>query len=170
MLINDLRAEALLTPHIKPVCCENEVCVDFDPAVSPEDYLIIKVDEFYSANVPNPRTPKSPDCLIVQRCAEGHFHVYAVELKNVKYRRDLDKDDIWDKFHTCLTDFMSNRFRQHFYEHEFKLKLYLVAGRVRDNYTMNFIFDFLLTLRPLQFANKFYGIRGENPNPLVLPC
>jgi len=172
MLLNDLRADASLAPHIHQTCCENDVCVDFDPAIPPTDYLVIKVDDFYNATIPNPDTPKSPDCLIVQRCSAGHFHVHVVELKNVKSKNYLNSEAIWDKFHTCLTDFMSNRFRIHFYNenHDFKLRLYLVAGRVKDTYAMNFKFDFLLSMRPLQFANKPVGIQGENPNPLIRPC
>lgn len=172
MLLNDLRADALLVPHIYQTCCENDVCVDFDPAIPQEDYLVIKVDDFYNATVPNPSTPKSPDCLIVQRCAAGHFHVHVVELKNVKSKSSLDSEAIREKFHTCLMDFMSNRFRLHFYNenYDLKLKLYLVAGRVKETYSKNFKFDFLLSISALQFANKRYLIQGENPNPLVRPC
>lgn len=172
MLINDLRNDPLLIGHLSETCCENDVCVDFDPAIPREDYLIVKVDSFYNANVPNPDTPKSPDCLIVQRCAAGHFHVHVVELKNVKYQSSLDLDDLWEKFHNCLTNFMSDRFRPHFYNenYDFKLRLYLVAGRVRDTYAKNFKFDFLLAMRPLQFANRPVGIQGENPNPLIRAC
>jgi hypothetical protein len=172
MLINDLRADASLAPYIRQTCCETDFCVDFDPAIPADDYLVVKVDDFYNAAVPNPDTPKSPDCLIVQRCAAGHFHVHVVELKNVKYQSDLDQEAIWDKFHTCLTDFMSDRFRSYFYkeDYDFKLQLYLVAGRVRPSYTMNFELDWLLSIRPLQFANKFYGVKPENPNPLIRPC
>ncbi len=172
MLLNDLRADATLAPHIHQTCCENDVCVDFDPAIPPTDYLVIKVDDFYNATVPNPDTPKSPDCLIVQRCSAGHFHVHVVELKNVKARGSLDSDAIREKYHTCLMDFMSNRFRLHFYNenYDLKLKLYLVAGKVKEAYSKNFKFDFLLSISALQFANKRYLIQGENPNPLIRPC
>ncbi len=171
MLLNDLRADASLAPYIHQFSCENDVCVDFDPAIPQEDYLVVKVDDFYN-KLGLPNTPKSPDCLIVQRCMDGRFHWHVVELKNVKYQSELDAGDIWDKFHTCLTDFMSNRFRSHFYNenYDFKLRLYLVAGKVNDNFTKNFKFDFLLAMRPLQFANKFYGVKPENPNPLVRTC
>lgn len=172
MLINDIRADETLAPYLSQDCCENDVCVDFDPAVLPADFVVIKVDTFYNATVPNPGTPKSPDCLIVQRCGDDSYKIYVVELKNVRFQSVLDANDLRDKFHTCLTDFMSNRFRQYFYDlnHQFKLKLILVAGRVKPGYTMNFKLDFLLTMRPLKFADKFYGIEGENPNPLIHPC
>ncbi|MCU0346171.1 MAG: hypothetical protein MUC59_04480 [Saprospiraceae bacterium] len=171
MLINDLRADPFLADYRSDTCCERGVCVDFDPSTPKEDYLVLKVDDFYNKQG-LPKTPKSPDCLIVQRCKKGHFHVHVVELKNVKYQSDLDAGDIWDKFHTCLTDFMSNRFRDYFYneKYDFQLQLYLVAGKVKEKYTQNYSLDFLLTLRPLQFANKFYGVQPENPNPMIRPC
>ncbi len=171
MLLNDLRADASLAQYIHETCCERAVCVDFDPAIPKEDYLVVKVDDFYKG-LKLAKTPKSTDCLIVQRCVKGHFHIHIVELKNVKYQSDLDAGAIWDKFHTCLTDFMSNRFRSHFYNenYDFKLRLYLVAGKIKDTYAMNFKFDFLLAMRPLHFANKPHAIQPENPNPMIGPC
>ena len=111
-MIARIKSQPELQPYIKETCCENDVCVDFDPAIPESDYLVIKVDDFYNATVPNPNTPKSPDCLIVQRCAAGHFQIHVVELKNVKSRSSLDSEVIREKFHTCLMDFMSNQFCQ----------------------------------------------------------
>ncbi|HFA51581.1 MAG TPA: hypothetical protein ENJ95_21410 [Bacteroidetes bacterium] len=172
MFIKELQKNELLAPYIFSDCCENNICVEFDPSISEEDYIVIKIDDFYNATVKSPDTPKSPDCLIVLRCEDGSFHVFIAELKNVQHMGGLNKKDIREKFHTCLTDFMSGRFRDIFYneKYRFNLKLFLVAGRVRESYSMNFKLDFLLTMRPLQFANKFYGIEGQTPNPIVRPC
>jgi len=174
MLLDDIRADPDLAPFLDTTCCERDVCVDFDPSISKEDYVIIKVDDYYNAKVPSPDTPKSPDCLIILRCKDESFHIFIAELKNVKSQsgKNIQRGKTREKFHTCLTDFMSNRFRNHFYNTAYKLKLQLilVAGKVSPGYIKNFKLDFLLTMRPLQFANKFYGIQLKNPNPIVLPC
>jgi hypothetical protein len=171
MLLNDLRADASLAPYIHQTCCENDVCVDFDPSLSQENYLVIKVDDYYNG-LRLANTPKSTDCLIIQRCMAGHFHVFVVELKNVKRRNELDPDAIRGKFHTCLLDFMSNRFRKHFYKEDYdlKIRLYLIAGRVKDEYTVNFELDFLLSIFAIPFGNKHHLIKGEKPNFLIRPC
>lgn len=171
MLINDLRNDPLLEGCRTDSCCENNVCVNFDPTLSKEDYMVIKVDDFYKG-LKLANTPKSTDCLIVQRCSTGHFHVYVVELKNVKRKNELDPDAIRGKFHTCLFDFMSNQFREHFCreDYDLKIELWLVAGRVRDGYTMNFELDFLLSIFAIPFNNQHHLVRGKDPNPLIRPC
>ncbi|MEK7256393.1 MAG: hypothetical protein AAB316_16685 [Bacteroidota bacterium] len=174
MLLDELRAEPALAYFIKSECCDQGICVDFDPAIPATDFVIIKVDDFYADAIRAGDRPKSPDCLIVQRCADGKFHWFVVELKSVQSQGsgDLKREEIWEKFHTCLTDFMSNRFRQFFYnpDYEFNLHLVLVAGKMAEKFKRNFDFKFLLGLKPLYFANKIIGVQGENPNPLVRPC
>lgn len=173
MLLNKLNEELLLNDFIEKTCCENDVCVDFDENLDENDYLVIKVDDFY-ANQVLENQPKSPDCLVVQRCKNGHFHIHIVELKNVKTsaNQNLNRKDIREKFETCLRDFMSNRFRNYFYDEAFELdlRLYLVAGKVTSKMERNFKFDFLLGIPRLEFANKKYMIQGENPNPMIQAC
>jgi len=162
-----------LNGFIDSTCCENNICVDFDENLNNEDYIVIKLDEFYEKQGLE-EIPPTPDCLIIQKCEKGHYHIYAVELKNVdsSKNQDLSRRNIRSKFHTCLTDFMSNRFRDYFYDENYKLilQLFLVAGKVDNNFSKNFKFDFLLGLHWVKFADKYYQIKGENPNPLVQSC
>ena len=86
--------------------------------------------------MPSPDTPKSPDCLIVQKCANEQYKIYVVELRNVKSQKNkyIDRSGIRAKFETCLLDFMSDRFRPYFYDerYQFKLHLILVAGKISE--------------------------------------
>ncbi len=171
MMLNELRTDTNLSFFIKEECCDEGICVDFDTSIPVEDYVIIKVDSFYADAIRNNDRPHSPDCLIVQRCQDGHYHWYLIELKNRKSQSGKElKKEVWEKFHTCLTDFMSNRFRHHFYTYEYKLHLVLVAGKRSEKFNRNFDFKFLLGLNPLYFGGKRVGIQGENPNPLIRPC
>ena len=176
MLINELRKEDLLTGFIANRCVdEDEILrVDVANSIQSEDILIIKPDELYASLGLGRNTPKSPDCLIVQRCANRHFHIYVIEFKNIGRRKTgLDlKNNISDKFKTCLNDLMSNRLREYFYNEDYKLKIHLVlvAGSVKEDKVRNFKADFLLTLRPLAFGGKKYMIQMKNPQPLINPC
>ncbi|MEN0050744.1 MAG: hypothetical protein AAF806_27000 [Bacteroidota bacterium] len=174
MLITQLRKDEDLKDFITQSCCENEVCVEIDEAIEEEDYLVVQLDKYYQAKIKSPNTPKSPDCLIVQKCEQEQHRIFVVELKNVQSQsgKYLERAAIREKFETALLDFMSDRFRAYFYDedNQFRLYLILVAGNVNEEKTKNFRFDFLLSLRPLRFANRLYAIQGKNPNPLVVSC
>jgi hypothetical protein len=96
-LIETLRNDPDLQPYFCMDCTENDVAAAIDTAITMDKVLIIKVDDFYN-NQHLENTPKSIDCLIVQLCDEGHYHVYLVELKNVKNAQLLTKEDIREKF------------------------------------------------------------------------
>lgn len=174
MLINELKEEALLLGFIEEKCVDedNILRVDVSEAINPENVFIIKPDVLYQSLNLGRDTPKSPDCLVIQRCEDGHFHVYAIEFKNTNRRVTDLKNEIFDKFKTCLNDLMSNRLRNYFYNEEYKLKIHLVlvAGSVREDKIRNFKADFLLSLRPLTFAGRKYMIQLKNPYPLINPC
>ncbi len=174
MLIKELREHPELLDFIADRCCDEkeELRVDFSGEIPAEDYLIIKPDEFYASLNLGTATPKSPDCFIVQRCAEGNFHIYLIEFKNFSKRRSSLKDEIFAKFETCLHDFMSDRFREQFYnlDYAFKIHPILILANMNDRKIRNFKFDFLLALPPLKFGSKRYAIRGEEPHPMINSC
>jgi hypothetical protein len=170
MLLEELRKDKDLLPFICNECEENGVFVGISTDV--KDIVIISVDKYYNSF--NENRPASPDCLIVQYCETGKYHLYIVELKNVaKTSKDyLDRDNIHEKFTTCLQDFMSNRFREYFYNTDYQLdiRLALIAGHISETKIRNFSFDFLLAMPPIIFGNKRYAIKGFNPNPLISKC
>jgi hypothetical protein len=164
-LIETLRNDPDLQPYFCMDCTENEVAAAIDTAITMDKILIIKVDDFYNNQHLGKNTPKSIDCLIVQLCDEGHYHVYLVELKNVKNARQLTTDAIREKFQNTLFDFMSDRFRNYFYDTNFdlQLRLILIAGSIKNNTNRNFNIDFLQTMPPFRFANKRYAIEHNIP-------
>lgn len=169
MLLEELRKDKDLLPFICNECEENGVFVDISTDV--KDIVIISVDKYYNSFNEKTRLA-SPDCLIVQYCETGKYHLYIVELKNVAKAGLLDKNNIHEKFSTCLNDFMSSRFRNYFYNpnYDFDIQLFLIAGHIEDKKIKNFKFDYLQGLRYFKFGSKMYGIRSINPNPLIPKC
>lgn len=168
-LIETIKSNSEIADFIKPKCEDGGICVEIDESVSNENYVIIKVDEFYnSLKIKSP--PPSVDCLIVQLCSNGSYRVLLVELKNVKQAKLIDNKNLTEKFRNTLFDFMSNRFKSIFDEHEFRTQLLLCAGRVNDELNKSLTLDFLLGLRPIKFRNKLMGIDGYPPTPTIKPC
>ena len=58
MLLDELRAEPALAYFIKSECCDQGICVDFDPAIPATDFVIIKVDDFYADDIRAGDRPK----------------------------------------------------------------------------------------------------------------
>ncbi|WP_156109213.1 hypothetical protein [Hymenobacter sp. APR13] len=112
MLINNLRSFALILPHIKDECCENGFAACVDPAINKDDFIIIKVDEYY--NSLSIKRPPSPDCLIIIRCSQGDFNIYIVELRDIASSEGFEIEKIREKFLTCLNDFMMGVLSQFF--------------------------------------------------------
>jgi hypothetical protein len=173
MLIKRIQEDPILSEFLCDDCEERGVGIDVSTDVKRTDYIIIRVDEFYNKLVPHP--PKSPDCLIIQHCGGNKFVLCIVELKSIESLKTEKLSDIRDKFQSCFDDFMSDRFREYFYDinYEFDIRLLFVSNpRVRkmERKTEPSKLDNLLALRPCRFANRGYLLEHELPNPTIKPC
>jgi hypothetical protein len=173
MLIQKIQGDPILSKFLCDDCEENGVGISIGTEVQREDFIIIRVDEFYNKTVP--KTPKSPDCLIIQHCEDNRFVLYLIELKAIARIQSESLSDIRDKFQNCLSDFMSNRFREYFYDtdYDFSIRLIFVSDpeeRSADRKTEPSRLDHLLALRPCRFANRGYLIEHKTPNPIIQPC
>ena len=178
MLIESLKADAIISQYLCMECKENDISIDIDPTISANDIVIIKVDDYYNAHL-HPQ-PKSPDCLIVQRCSENNFMIYIVELRNIKSQEGFTIKEIEAKFNTCLDDFMSQRFGQYFHHESCtykNIKLFFIS----DPYDFkNFPgkqlkmrghkLDLLMAIRIPRYFDKYLFIDHKLPNPKINNC
>ena len=111
-LIENLKKNKDLQDFFCSECSENNISINIHPEIDFNDLLIIKVDDYYNKNIPNPSP--SPDCLIIQRCKPKYFNIYIVELKNIDSQHGFTLSNIVSKFTTCLEDFMNNIFSSYF--------------------------------------------------------
>jgi hypothetical protein len=174
MLLQNLLNHPELTDFLCSECRENEVGVRFSEAVNASDYVIIKIDDYFNKTIhPN---PKGNDCLIVQKCQNSDYKLYIVELKNIEKLKDIRQ--IRDKFQNCFDLFMSDKFRDFFYDSTINftsIQLIFVSTTSenksrKDKFQKNTRLDALLAMRPCRFANKLYAPSFEEPDPLVTPC
>ncbi len=179
MLIDDLKNDSTINSFIEDTCCENGFAAKLDPNIDKVNYAIIKVDKFYNS-LSQLIKPPSPDCLIIIKCNDT-FHMFIVELKDIKSSKYFDKQNIRDKFETCINDFISGRFRQYFLEknYEFKqVKLYFVtdpykqrSGKI-SKFNKGTKIDALLAAntKPIRFLNFRLGIEHFYNDPTINPC
>jgi hypothetical protein len=178
MLLNALRNEPTIMPHLCADCTENGIGVGIDPTIVADKLLIIKVDEFYHSNV-HPQ-PKSPDCLIVQQCEENTYSIYIAELRDIDSPDGFSIKEIVEKFETCLGDFMSERFGLLFHNDRYQyrsIKLLFVTDPYgykkhpeKQNKDRGLKLENLLSMRiPMHFGKRLY-IEPMLPNPTIKSC
>lgn len=98
-----------LSKIITKKCSENGICVTFDSSIGEDDYIILKVDDFYNS-LGLEKTPPSPDCLILLKCVNGGYGLTIVELKSISNSKGFSLENLIGKFNTCINDFIENRF------------------------------------------------------------
>ncbi len=175
MLIKRIQEDPILSEFLCDDCEENGVGINVSKNVNQDDLIIIKVDEYYKIHEKSNNRPKSPDCLIIQHCGGNKFVLYLIELKDIKSLKTEKLSDIRDKFQSCFSDFMSDRFREYFYDttYEFTINVFFISdpreGKI-DNKSKSTRMDSLLALKQPYFANRIYPIRPKLPNPVIQPC
>ena len=174
MLIQKIQEDPILSKFLCDDCEENGVGINIGSEVKREDFIIIKVDDYYKENERSNDRPKSPDCLIIQHCGENRFVLYLVELKDIESLKTERMGDIRDKFQHCFSDFMSDRFRLYFYDlgYDFTIKLFFITDprETKVDKGKATRMDSLLALRQPRFANRPYPIKHKIPNPIIQPC
>ena len=175
MLIQRIQKDPILSTFLCNDCEEHGVGVIVSDDVIRDTFIIIKVDEYYKIHEKSNSRPKSPDCLIVQHCGGNKFVLYIIELKSSESLSTKELNETAEKFQSCFSDFMSNRFRDYFYDtdYEFTIRLILISNhKERDDNkkTEPSRLDRLLNLKAFHFANKGYLLQHRIPNPTINPC
>lgn len=167
-MINLIKNDQELSGFIVDECTENDICVDMDNVIDKNDYVIIKVDDYYnSLNIPN--RPPSPDCLIVQKCKNGDYALIIVELKNIKNSKGFTVDNMCAKFDTCLTDFIPLRFSKYF-DLDYKSICLLFVSKIEIYRRDHGLYMDALINKRFSFRGKNLKIKPRMPIPKLKPC
>lgn len=174
-LLNEIRQHPTLSKYLCDTCQEHNVSVVIDSSVDKSKILVIKVDDYYKKEAEFNKQPKSPDCLIIQFCENGKYLIYLVELKDIASLGNYKLADIREKFQNCFSDFMSDKFRQLFYnlDYDFSIRLLFISDPKeisQDKKVQPSKIDNLLAMPPCIFANRRYIIEPKTPNPTIKSC
>lgn len=184
-MIQMIKQEARLKKYLYHEIEDAGVSVEVDSKLSEDEYIGIKIDEYYMG-LCQKVTPKSVDFIVAVDCECDWYALYVLELKNVS--SPSSTKEIHEKFDTAIHHFMSEDFKDIFLNDKVKYKeifLYLVTKayqkaiemgsfekylelRRKLNERDSLIIDDGLTTKPYRFRKKLYQIRREvPPHPLI---
>lgn len=182
---NERRLEGYTTRRIEDAGLK----VAVDPLLEAEEYIGIKVDDYYNGLKLMGETPKAVDYVISVDCSCDDYILYILELKNVKSPAAYQTKDIVEKFENTIKRFMSEDFKHIFLNDRYKYRdicLYLVTSAYRaamqygsyETYIKimerigkkdSLVNDMLFTMKPFRFRNKILTINIEiPPNPIIM--
>lgn len=186
-MVNMIKNDSRLIPYLHSTLEDAGIEVEIDSSLNQEDYVIVKVDEYYS-NVHTDLTPKSVDFISVVDCFCNSFVLYILEFKNVNGPNKLNISDIQEKFSNTINLFLNKTFANIFLNDRFKykaVKLYLVsdaynevgrfknhneylAFRQRINKQDTLKVDVALSSKLYRFRGKILCIEYDiPPNPII---
>ena len=182
-----IKKDARLVPYLKTSLEDAGIEVEIDSALTLEDYIAIKVDEYY-AGLQIATPPKAVDFLVVVDCRCDWFSMYILEFKNVNGPEKLNIPDIQEKFANTINLFLNDTFSGIFLNDRFKYKsvnLYLVSDAYKEvghfkNHNEYLAFRKKINKRDslkvdLSLGSKLYKFRGKilriqydiPPNPVI---
>ena len=168
MMIKKIKEHKVLSQHIEDTCCENEVCVTFDNEISPNSYVILKVDKFYnSLNIEF--RPASVDCLIIRECVKKGYGITLVELKKMENSKGFTVNNIKEKFQTTLFDFIKTKFKNPLDIDYSEIKLFFVSNKEIYKRDLGLKMEVLMNVR-FRFNDKTLMIIPRMPNPTIKNC
>lgn len=166
-MIEEIKADLVLSNYLEDTCCENGICVEFDSKVDPNDVIIIKVDKFYNDNIINPGP--SVDCLIIRKCKNSGYGITLVELKSSSSAGNIDFENIKQKFSNTLEDFMTVRFGKYFLREYIDFKIFLVSNLELYKRDVSLKLEILSNIY-FEFENRTYLVQPYIPNPAIKNC
>lgn len=160
----------------RQTCCENNYCAEIDENLNEDDYVILKIDEYYRL-LHMQLTPPAVDCLIAVKCCEADsYEVHLIELRNTSSLNGIKIPNIVEKFKTTIHDFMETKFAKIFMDDSVKIKgfyMYLVtnpSNKVSENRFKGTKLDILQSTKPLSFRGLIAQINPVPPSPLIQKC
>jgi len=167
-MIETILQDSELSQLICEECAENDVSVTFDGTISKDDYIILKVDNYYnSLNIE--KRPPAPDCLIVLKCKNQGFALAVVELKNIHSAQSLTLDNLIAKFETCFDDFIANRFKAILDQDYQRIQLIFVSNIELYKRDIGLKVKALMSYS-VYYRGKRYFVRPYMPTPAIKAC
>lgn len=125
-MIQRIKQTKALKPYQHQKIEDAGVAVDVDEKLSEQEYIGIKVDDYYMGLKLQGETPKAVDFIVVVDCGFNWYTLYILEMKDTN---SYTTRDIHEKFDTAINRFLQVDFKEIFLDDRYKyrlVKLYLV--------------------------------------------
>ncbi len=187
-MIQQIKDTSELKDYLTQQIEDAGLAVDVDSNLLKDEYIGIKIDEYYMGLHLGGETPKAVNFIVSVDCQCDAYVLYILELKNVKSPKSYTTDDIIEKFETTIERFMKEEFKDIFLNDKYKykdIKLYLVTSAYGNamgqknfedyvklldkiNQKDTLVNDSKLSRKFFCFRKRVYRIEREiPPNPLI---
>ncbi len=166
--IEKIKSNSVLSDFLSNDCSENNVSTTFDHSIKSDDFVIIKVDDYYNS-LSLVDTPPSPDCLIILKCIRSGYSLSIIELKSISNSKGFTVDNMIKKFETCLYDFIEKRFSDLLLIDYKRIRLYFVSDIELYRRDIGLKMELLIHTR-FMFNNKTIMITPYKPVPTIKNC
>lgn len=167
-MIQKIKTHEVLKNFVVEECCENDVSVSFHPDFNVDDYVIIKVDDYYNS-LGEGDTPASIDCLIIRKCAETGYGLTLVELKNIGGFRHFRLKNLEEKFETTIEDFIGKRFKNPLKTSYKKIDLFFVSNLKNYRRDSGLAMDTLINVN-FKYEGRTLMLKPRIPIPMINKC
>jgi hypothetical protein len=177
-----IRSKEDLVPYFTTNLLENDVGIIVSPNMPGDSFIVIDIDKYYHSGIATP-IPAIADLLLTAQSVsqKNQYHIYIIEMKNIKSSQGFSVKNIYEKFITVVEDFMKERYADIFLNESFmvdKFKLLFVTDAYHlkkrgwtekqiRNFLMSTKIEVLQTLPPFIYRNFKAYIDYELPNPLI---
>ena len=180
-MINKLRSFPELSSFFTTSLFENGIGVVINPSMNNSEYLAINVDNYYH-HIGLKNIPCIIDLLIIgKESLNDNFHIFLIEMKNIKRPKSFSVQNIYKKFETAIDDFMINRYSDPFLKPQYKIircKLFFISDVYHlsqkgfsDQEIKSFLsgtkIAILQSLAPFKYRDFYLTIEYKIPNPLL---
>lgn len=187
-MINKITNNAKLKKYTTHKIEDSGIEVKVDTELNDDQYIGIKIDDYYMGLNLQGLTPKAVDYIVVVDCTCDNYVLYIMEFKKTNSPGAYTTTDISEKFDTAINRFLKQDFKDIFECDRYKYKeiqLYLVTTAYREamkygNYEefvrVKKIVDNKDTLgNDLYLSTKMFYFRGKvlriqreiPPNPII---
>lgn len=125
-MIQRIRGNKALKPYLHQEIEDTGVAVEVEPSLTADDYVGIKVDDYYMGLKLQGETPKAVDFIVPVDCGLHWYALYILEMKDTD---SYTRKDIHEKFDTAMNRFLQEDFKDIFLDDRYRycsIKLYLV--------------------------------------------
>lgn len=126
-MIQTIEADRRLNKYLHRTIEDAGVEVEVDASLSEDEYLGIKIDDYYMGLRLGGETPKAVDFIVTVDCGFDWYVLYVLEMKDTN---SYTTAEIEEKFDTAIYRFMQDEYKDIFLNDKYKykdLKLFLVT-------------------------------------------
>ncbi|WP_026499075.1 hypothetical protein [Butyrivibrio sp. WCD2001] len=183
-MIKRIENDKILSSYATRTIEDEGISAEVSPKLSKDQYIGVKVDDYFNNKKSNEPCPKSVDFVVSVDCSCDTYVLYILEMKS----EQAVPEEVNKKFENTISIFLEQDFRDIYCNPSYKyddIRLYLISKKPKqalryENYEKYvYVFnrlkekdglhkDITLSGKLFKFRNKICQIKKEIPGALVI--